>query len=71
MMKPELYFLARRNTIMLHIKAGSDEADFLSAFCPIAQTPALVVIDNGRVCLHIEMKVGQEEFWTRFKDCIS
>jgi hypothetical protein len=35
--------------VLLKIEYGSQEAGFLSAFCPITAAPSFVVIHNGRV----------------------
>ncbi|SMR62078.1 unnamed protein product [Zymoseptoria tritici ST99CH_1E4] len=48
--------------VMLKIEYGSQEAGFLSAFCPITAAPTFVVIHNGRVLEKVEGEAEREEF---------
>ncbi|EME38827.1 hypothetical protein DOTSEDRAFT_75529 [Dothistroma septosporum NZE10] len=48
--------------VILRIELGSQEAGFLSAFCPIDQAPAFIVIHNGQVLEKVESGVSREEF---------
>jgi hypothetical protein len=52
-------------SVLLRIEAGSKEASFLAAFCPIATTPTFVVINNGKVLEKVEGQVSQESFLDR------
>jgi hypothetical protein len=54
-----------RKAVILRIEHGSQEMGFLSAFCPVANSPTFVIIDRGRVVDKVESGVGQEEFMTR------
>jgi hypothetical protein len=40
--------LLRDKSVVLRIQAGSQDAGFLSAFCPINEAPALVLIQYVR-----------------------
>ena len=51
--------------VLLRIDAGSKEAGFLGAFCPIDKAPSLIVIHNGRVLEKLEGGISQEEFTQR------
>ena len=51
--------------VILRIVFGSQEAGFLSSFCPVSQAPALAIIHNGRVLEKIESGVEEEEFVSR------
>lgn len=51
--------------VILKLQYGSQEAGFLSAFCPITSSPTFVVIDKGRVVDKIEGGIGHEGFMTR------
>ncbi|KAF4309541.1 UBX domain-containing protein [Botryosphaeria dothidea] len=52
-------------TVTLRLEAGSQEAGFLSAFCPIAKTPVLVVIHNGQLKLCLVGGISHEDFVSR------
>ncbi|KAI9885391.1 MAG: hypothetical protein M1823_002818 [Watsoniomyces obsoletus] len=50
LLKEEILAQSLRNTsVVLRLEAGSQEAEALSAFCPIRGAPTLVVIKNGAV----------------------
>lgn len=51
--------------ILLRIEYGSQEANFLNAFCPITNAPTFVVIHNGQVLEKVEGGVGKQEFLER------
>src|SRR4051812_7543571 len=40
----QLFTLLRQKAVVLRLEAGSTEAGFLAAFCPISNTPTLVII---------------------------
>ncbi|KAK4964401.1 hypothetical protein LTR66_000826 [Elasticomyces elasticus] len=48
--------------VLLRIDMDSQEANFLSAFCPITQAPTLVVIHNGQLVERLEAGIEQTEF---------
>ncbi|GME66522.1 UBX domain-containing protein [Neofusicoccum parvum] len=52
-------------TVALRLDAGSQEAGFLSAFCPIAKTPAVIVIHNGQLRLCLVGGISREDFVSR------
>ncbi|KAF2103942.1 hypothetical protein NA57DRAFT_50798 [Rhizodiscina lignyota] len=55
------------HAVILRIESGSQEAGFLSAFCPIDTIPALIFIRNGQLIEHIIGGVEQPEFVRRVK----
>ncbi|PPJ57476.1 hypothetical protein CBER1_04385 [Cercospora berteroae] len=56
--------------VILKLEYGSQEAGFLSAFCPITSSPIFVIIDKGRVVDKIEGGIGHEEFMTRISTAL-
>jgi len=42
---PKIAALLRSKTILLRLNFGSQEAGYLSAFCPLSQAPTLVIIE--------------------------
>ncbi|KAF4541387.1 UBX domain-containing protein [Lasiodiplodia theobromae] len=59
--------LLAQKTVALRLEAGSQEAGFLSAFCPIPKTPALVVIHNGQLKLCLLGEVSRDDFTSRLR----
>ncbi|OCL02762.1 hypothetical protein AOQ84DRAFT_169837 [Glonium stellatum] len=59
--------LLTQTAVLLRIQAGSLEAGFLSAFCPISKIPALVVIHNGQLREHLVSGTSREEFTSRLR----
>ncbi|KAF2184831.1 hypothetical protein K469DRAFT_708599 [Zopfia rhizophila CBS 207.26] len=59
--------LLQQNAVLLRLEAGSTEAGFLSAFCPISNTPMLVVIHNGQLREQLVSGVGKDEFINRVR----
>ncbi|EKG11591.1 UBX domain-containing protein [Macrophomina phaseolina MS6] len=57
--------LIAEKTVTLRLDAGSQEAGFLSAFCPIAKTPVIVVIHNGQLKLCLVGGISREDFVSR------
>ncbi|KAF2146237.1 uncharacterized protein K452DRAFT_355663 [Aplosporella prunicola CBS 121167] len=57
--------------IVLRLEAGSQEAGFLSAFCPIAKTPALVAIHNGQLKLYLSGGTSREDFVSRLSNALN
>jgi hypothetical protein len=53
--------------VLLRLEAGSTEAGFLSAFCPIEKAPSFIVIQNGQLREQIVSGVSHEEFINRIR----
>ncbi|KAL9114333.1 MAG: hypothetical protein Q9227_001755 [Pyrenula ochraceoflavens] len=74
----EEYLLAHHETtqtvkdraIALRLGSGSQEASFLTAFCPVNEIPTLIVIKNGRLQDQILPNVSVEELPRRIKDAL-
>lgn len=64
---PSARSLIAEETVLLRVKLGTQEAGFLSAFCPITSAPTLVVIDHGRVAGKLEGALEQEEWNEKLK----
>ncbi|KAK7551816.1 hypothetical protein IWX49DRAFT_536904 [Phyllosticta citricarpa] len=54
--------LLASKSVNLRLEAGSVEAGFLAAFCPIHKAPALVVVHNGQLRLSLFAGVEKEDF---------
>ncbi|KAF2752322.1 hypothetical protein M011DRAFT_394345 [Sporormia fimetaria CBS 119925] len=54
--------LLEQKAILLRIQAGSQEAGFLSAFCPLTTIPTLLVIQNGQLQQQLVAGASKEEF---------
>ncbi|OCK79516.1 hypothetical protein K432DRAFT_330055 [Lepidopterella palustris CBS 459.81] len=63
----QLSALLVQTAVLLRIEAGSTEAGFLSAFCPVTKVPTLVVIHNGQLREQLVGGVSQEEFILRLR----
>nr|OQO27074.1 hypothetical protein B0A51_08330 [Rachicladosporium sp. CCFEE 5018] len=48
--------------VFLRVEHGSQEADFLSAFCPIEKVPMLAIVHNGRVMQRVEVGIEEDEW---------
>ncbi|KAF1992325.1 hypothetical protein K402DRAFT_458741 [Aulographum hederae CBS 113979] len=64
---PDVATQLANNTVTLLIRAGSQEAGFLGAFCPLESVPAVVIIDKGRLVDHISSEVSQDDFKSRIR----
>ncbi|KAF2090335.1 hypothetical protein K490DRAFT_36189 [Saccharata proteae CBS 121410] len=62
--------LLAAHAVLLRIEAGSQEAGFLSAFCPIENTPTLVIIHNGQLRENILSGVTKEDFVQRVSSAL-
>lgn len=51
--------------VVLRLQFGSQEANFLNAFCPITKAPTSVVIDKGQVLEKVEGGVEKVEWLSR------
>lgn len=56
--------------VVLRLEYGSQEANFLNAFCPITRAPTFVVIRNGQVLEKVEGGVGKQEFIERMSKAL-
>ena len=54
-----------RETVLLRLEAGSQEAGYLAAIFPLPKTPTLVIIKDGQLKEYIASGVGKEEFLRR------
>ncbi|KAF2488984.1 hypothetical protein BU16DRAFT_220499 [Lophium mytilinum] len=65
--------LLAQTTVLLRMQAGSTEAGFLAAFCPLKSIPTLVVIHNGQLREHLTGGSGitKEEFTARLRAVLS
>ncbi|CEJ56917.1 hypothetical protein PMG11_05629 [Penicillium brasilianum] len=52
-------------SVLLRLTAGTQEAGFLSSFCPIAEFPALIAIKNGKMEEYLLPGVSRDEFKSR------
>ncbi|KAF1995805.1 hypothetical protein P154DRAFT_526068 [Amniculicola lignicola CBS 123094] len=59
--------LLEQKAVMLRLEAGSTEAGFLAAFCPLSKTPTYVVIENGQLRDQIDSGVTENEFINRVR----
>ncbi|CAI7664039.1 unnamed protein product [Penicillium pancosmium] len=53
--------------ITLRLSSGTQEAGFLTSFCPISSYPTVVVIKNGTLQEFITSEVSKEDFLNRLK----
>ncbi|KAJ5738362.1 hypothetical protein N7493_001517 [Penicillium malachiteum] len=58
------------NAVLLRITAGSQEAAFLTSFCPIARFPAVVVIKNGSLQEYLVPELSKHDFQTRLASAV-
>jgi chemotaxis protein histidine kinase CheA len=59
--------LLSTRAVVLRLNHGTQEANFLNAFCKITEPPTLVIIHNGQVLEKIEGDVTKEEFVGRIR----
>ncbi|KAF2724660.1 hypothetical protein K431DRAFT_281612 [Polychaeton citri CBS 116435] len=59
-----------RKAVLLKLDFGSQEASFLSAFCPIAVAPTLIIIRNGQVLEKLESGIEKDEFVRRLSGTV-
>jgi chemotaxis protein histidine kinase CheA len=59
--------LLSTRAVMLRLNYGTQEANFLNAFCKITEAPTLVIIHDGQVLEKIEGHVTKEEFVARIR----
>ncbi|KAH8601951.1 hypothetical protein B0O99DRAFT_607812 [Bisporella sp. PMI_857] len=56
-----------KDTILLRLTAGSQEAAYLAAIFPLPNTPTLVVMEQGQLKEYLTLGVSKEEFLQRLK----
>lgn len=66
----ELSITISSRAVVLRFIAGSKEAEYLAAFCPLEETPAFIVISQGIPVAHLKSGLTQEEFKSRIIDAI-
>lgn len=54
-------------SVVLRLMKGSDEAGFLTSFCPIVRFPAVVVIKNGLLREYIVPEISKDDFRSRLR----
>ncbi|KAF2731051.1 hypothetical protein EJ04DRAFT_472709 [Polyplosphaeria fusca] len=59
--------LLAQRAVLLRLEAGSTEAGFLSAFCPLSNIPTFVVIQNGQLQEQIVSGASKDEFINRIR----
>ncbi|KAJ5152970.1 uncharacterized protein N7482_009448 [Penicillium canariense] len=52
-------------SVLLRLTAGTQEAGFLSSFCPVAEFPAVIVIKSGKLEEYLLPGISKEEFKSR------
>ncbi|KAF2021603.1 hypothetical protein BU24DRAFT_337735 [Aaosphaeria arxii CBS 175.79] len=62
--------LLQQKAVLLRLDAGSTEAGFLSAFCPLSSTPTLVVIHNGTLKEQISVGVTKDLFINKIRSAL-
>ncbi|OMP88764.1 UBX domain-containing protein 4, partial [Diplodia seriata] len=63
--------LLAQKTIALRLEAGSQEAGFLSVFCPVPKTPAVLVIHNGQLRLCLLGGISHDEFISKLEGVLN
>ncbi|KAJ6032311.1 hypothetical protein N7540_003043 [Penicillium herquei] len=58
------------NAVLLRITAGSQDAGFLTSFCPIAKFPTVVVIKNGSLQEYLVPELSKHDFQTRLANAV-
>ncbi|QIW99240.1 hypothetical protein AMS68_004758 [Peltaster fructicola] len=67
---PSMRQLIAEKTVLLRMKLKSQEASFLSAFCPMEVAPSLAVIDNGRVVIKLQAPVDDDSWRTKLETAL-
>ncbi|KAJ5692179.1 hypothetical protein N7462_001602 [Penicillium macrosclerotiorum] len=57
--------------VLLRLTAGTQEVAFLSSFCPIAEFPATIVIQNGTLQEYLLPGISKEDFKARLVAAIN
>ncbi|KAL8738034.1 MAG: hypothetical protein Q9181_001102 [Wetmoreana brouardii] len=69
--KTPIATLLADKAITLRIAAGSQEAGFLAAYCPISVLPTVVIIHNGQLVAHLRAGLDLQEFKTAIFEALS
>ncbi|GFF45710.1 UBX domain protein [Aspergillus lentulus] len=59
--------LLETRSVLLRLTKGSDEAGFLTSFCPIVRFPAVVVIKNGLLREYLVPEISKDDFRSRLR----
>ncbi|KAJ5594469.1 uncharacterized protein N7459_000677 [Penicillium hispanicum] len=62
---PEVVQLLGAKTVLLRLAAGTQEAGFLTPFCPISKFPTVVVIRNGTLQEYLTPEISKDDFTRR------
>ncbi|OJK00702.1 hypothetical protein ASPACDRAFT_42193 [Aspergillus aculeatus ATCC 16872] len=57
--------LLETRAVLLRLTKDSQEAGFLTSFCPIVKFPTVVVIKNGMLCDYLVPEISDEDFRSR------
>ncbi|RAH75525.1 UBX domain protein [Aspergillus aculeatinus CBS 121060] len=57
--------LLETRAVLLRLTKDSQEAGFLTSFCPIVKFPTVVVIKNGMLCDYLVPEISEEDFRSR------
>ncbi|RPB06254.1 hypothetical protein P167DRAFT_580879, partial [Morchella conica CCBAS932] len=71
MQDEEVLPLLRSRCVLLRLQAGSVEAGFLAAFCPIQAVPYLVVVKNGAMVANVAAGATRDEFMDGIKAALT
>lgn len=63
--------LLKNQAVALRLKAGSEEAGYLSQIFPLPQTPTIVIIKNGELKEYITPGVKKDDFIRRIQTAFS
>ncbi|TGO40952.1 hypothetical protein BHYA_0029g00620 [Botrytis hyacinthi] len=66
----ELSSHLQERTVLLRLRAGSEEANYLAAIFPIPKAPTLVAIRNGELKEYLSAGISKDDFLTRFKKAL-
>ncbi|PYH44952.1 UBX domain-containing protein [Aspergillus saccharolyticus JOP 1030-1] len=61
----EFLRLLETRAVLLRLAKDSQEAGFLTSFCPIVKFPTVVVIKNGMLCDYLVPEMSKEDFRSR------
>ncbi|KIW07722.1 uncharacterized protein PV09_01653 [Verruconis gallopava] len=66
----EVSRLLQSRSVILRLNAGSQEAGFLSAFCPVNDVPALALIQHGQLLDLLTRPITEDEFKSRIRKAL-
>ncbi|KAF8249709.1 hypothetical protein K440DRAFT_205968 [Wilcoxina mikolae CBS 423.85] len=67
----EVFELLKSGVVLLRLEAGSQEAGLLAAYCPVQETPHLLVIRDGAILARLTTGVSRQEFTSSIKNALS